>query len=192
MAGTTTTTSGMLGNTYSYGLGGGFEISFTPASFYVFAAMQLYAMYQAALACDEDDYKTATLSKGKLCYSYGSWCEREDCGLFGCTCTKYRTGKCCYNSKLARIINQQGREQLGLPMNDCDGFTVEQIEQLDWSKIDLSEFIADMLTEAQKNLPSQSDLQKLNDKIINNISTSTTTGYQPIDNSSGSGAKVHH
>jgi hypothetical protein len=101
------------------------------------------------LACDEEDYKSTTKTNAKLCYQTGTWCEHKDCGLFGCTCTKYRTGKCCFNSKLARIINQQGRGQLGLDIRDCSGFTVPQIQQLDWSKIDLSEFIADMLAQAK-------------------------------------------
>jgi conjugal transfer mating pair stabilization protein TraN len=123
--------------------------SVDPVSLGFQAAYQLWQAYQAALACDEEDYKSTTKTNAKLCYQTGTWCEHKDCGLFGCTCTKFRTGKCCYNSKLARIINQQGRAQLGLDMRDCGGFTVAQIQQLDWSRIDLSEFIADMLAQAQ-------------------------------------------
>ncbi|GAB6071513.1 hypothetical protein JCM30760_26110 [Thiomicrorhabdus hydrogeniphila] len=190
-AGETIAAGGWTGSS-AMSLGGGFELQFSPVGFYVFAAMKLYEMYQAALACDDEDYKTSTLSKGKLCYSYGSWCEKKDCGLFGCTCAKYRTGKCCFNSKLARIINEQGRKQLGLNMKDCGGFTVDQLQQLDWSKIDLTEFIADMLDEAQKNLPTASDLQRLNDKIIDNIDSSSSGGVQPIDLGVDGNQKVHN
>lgn len=128
---------------------GDLTFSVDPVSLGVQAAWMAWQAYNAALACDDEDYKSATKTNGKLCYSTGTWCEHKDCSIFGCTCTKFRTGKCCYNSKLSRIINQQGRPQLGLDMRDCSGFTVDQLKQLDWSKIDLSEFIADMLAQAQ-------------------------------------------
>ncbi|WP_172959771.1 conjugal transfer protein TraN [Thiomicrorhabdus aquaedulcis] len=190
-AGQVLTTGGWTGSS-SMSLGGGFQLQFSPVGFYIFAAMQLYQMYQAALACDEDDYKTATLTKGKLCYSHGSWCEKKDCGLFGCTCVKYRTGKCCFNSKLARIINEQGRKQLGLTMKDCNGFTIDQLQKLDWGKIDLSEFISDMLNKAQQNLPTADDLKRLNDKVIDTINTSSPNGVQPIDLGKDGKSKVHN
>jgi hypothetical protein len=170
---TTTTVAGVSTTTTTTQIGSsGFNISYNPTMLYITAAMMAYQAYQAALACDEEDYKSSTKGKAKLCYDTGTWCESKDCGLFGCTCTKYRTGKCCYNSKLARIINQQGRAQLGLDMRACDGFTVAQIQQLDWSRIDLTEFIADMLAQAQQsagavmNATTQTGLQ-------NKLTTST-------------------
>lgn len=187
-AGVPGVTTGMFGTTTStMGLGGGFQLSFSPVGFGIFAAMQLYSMYQAALACDNEDYKTATLSKGKLCYTTKTYCESKDCGLFGCTCTKYRTKKCCFNSKLARIVNEQGRQQIGLDKTDCSGFTAEQLEQLDWGQIDLSEFIADMLEQAQSSMPNVGDIETLNQKIKNTMS-GTGLSQQPID----SRGYVHH
>lgn len=160
LAGTGSWVGNMLGESASSLLSptklGGFgtpfgELTFSvdPVSLGIQAAWMAWQAYNAALACDQEDYTSATKTKGKLCYNTGTWCESKDCGLFGCTCTKYRTGKCCFNSKLSRIINEQGRAQLGLNMRDCGGFSTTQIQQLDWSKIDLSEFIADMLAQAQ-------------------------------------------
>jgi hypothetical protein len=184
--------SSMIG-TSSFPIGGsGMYLTFNPYMFGIVVATKLYESYQAALACEEKDYKTATLTKGKLCYEYGSWCEKKVSGMFGSTCQKYRTGKCCYNSKLARIINYQGRQQLGLPMDDCNGFTVDQINQLNWSEIDLSEFISDMLDKAKEGIPSEADLNALNTKLINNISSSASTGVQPIDQGYEGGQKSHH
>jgi hypothetical protein len=184
VAGTAVTTTSSLGiSTTSYSLGSsGLQLQFTPAMFYVAVAMKVWQMYNEALACDEHDYNTATKSNGKLCYSTGTWCESKDCGLFGCTCTKYRTGKCCYNSKLSRIINQQGRAQLGLDMRACDGFTTAQIQQLDWSKIDLTEFIADMLAQAQAStnaVLSTTTQSNLQDKIKTSATTTGENGVQP-------------
>jgi hypothetical protein len=174
-------TLGFSSTTYS--LGGGLNLTFTPALFYVAIAMKIYQMYQAALACDEEDYKSSTKGKAKLCYDTGTWCESKDCGLWGCTCIKYRTGKCCYNSKLARIINQQGRAQLGLDMRDCSGFTVAQIQQLDWSRIDLSEFLADVLAQAQastSSVMSSATQGKLQSNVQSKAITNASTGSQPM------------
>ncbi len=155
---------------------GGLYLTFSPVGFAIFVAIQMFQMYQSALACDQEDYKTATLNKGKLCYSYGTWCDAK--GMLGCE--KYRTGWCCFNSKLARIINEQGRKQLGMPMNQCDGFSIDQLGQLDWSKIDLSEFIADILAQAQSKLPKESDIQMLNERVKGTVSGGQP-GVQPID-----------
>lgn len=177
----TSTTLGMTTTTSSFA-GGTINLSFTPAVFYVAVAMKVWQMYNAALACDEQDFNTATKTNGKLCYNTGTWCEKKDCGLFGCTCVKYRTGKCCFNSKLSRIINEQGRAQLGLNMRDCGGFSTTQIQQLDWSRIDLSEFIADMLAQAQAStaiIMSATTQSSLNSKIQTNATNIGVTKTQP-------------
>lgn len=165
-----TTSSGfMSAGSSSWSLGGGFQFNFSPVGLGIAVAVQLYSMYQAALACDTEDYQTATLSRTGLCYTTGSWCAKKDCGFLGCTCVKYRTGKCCFNSKLARIINEQGRKQLGLSKTDCGGFTAEQLQQLDWSQIDMSEFVADMVKEAQSSIPSPDQIEALTDRVRNSV-----------------------
>ena len=54
---------------------------------------------------------------------------------------------CCYNSILARIIEQQGAAQLGISRGtaqnpNCTGLTAAQMQAIDFSKIDFSEFVA--------------------------------------------------
>lgn len=61
---------------------------------------------------------------------------------------------------VSKIINQQGRAQLGMSSGtaespDCSGFTVAQLQALDFTKIDLSEFTAGI----QANLPNVSSVQ---------------------------------
>ena len=56
---------------------------------------------------------------------------------------------CCFPSRLARIINEQGKAQLGRSWGDaqnpqCDGFTVAELQHLDFSTMDLSEFYAEI------------------------------------------------
>nr|MCH9743258.1 conjugal transfer protein TraN [Pseudomonadota bacterium] len=160
---------------------GDLTFSVDPVSLGVQAAWMVWQAYNAALACDEKDYKSTTKTNSKLCYQTGTWCEHKDCSIFGCTCTKFRTGKCCYNSKLSRIINQQGRPQLGLDMRDCGGFTVAQLQALDWSKIDLSEFIADMLAQAQAATANvvNNALPTLQNQTATITKSNAATGTQP-------------
>jgi conjugal transfer mating pair stabilization protein TraN len=62
-----------------------------------------------------------------------------------------------YNSKLARIINEQGKPQLGKAKSDCSGFTPEELSLLDFSRIDFTEFINDV--KQNVTVPDTSSLQ---------------------------------
>ncbi|MDE0230368.1 MAG: hypothetical protein OXJ62_16080, partial [Spirochaetaceae bacterium] len=39
-----------------------------------------------------------------------------------------------------RILHQQARPQLGIGWSHCKGFTVAQVERIDFDRLDLSEF----------------------------------------------------
>lgn len=58
---------------------------------------------------------------------------------------------CVFNSRLAKLINIQGsKSQLGISWGlpqapNCSGFTQVQIAQLDFSKMDFGEIIADVM-----------------------------------------------
>ena len=56
---------------------------------------------------------------------------------------------CCFPTKLARVIHEDGRVQLkiewGSPEKpDCSGFTIQQLKSIDFSKVDLSEVVEDL------------------------------------------------
>lgn len=55
---------------------------------------------------------------------------------------------CLWPSKLARIVQEQGKAQLGQPINSaCAGFDLDnpnELQMLDWSRIDLSEYYTDV------------------------------------------------
>ena len=55
---------------------------------------------------------------------------------------------CCFPSKLARVIHEEGRKQLGIswgtPSNpNCRALTIDELKQLDFPSMDLSEIIED-------------------------------------------------
>lgn len=139
-------TSGAVAETSTMGvqstsLGNGFY--FNPMAFALAAAI----MVVMELSSCEPEEQQLGIKRGKgLCYQIGTYCSKDSVA----GCLESKTAFCCYNSKLARLINYQGKEQLhqglGTPEEpNCGGFSLEEFQQLDLSKMDLSEFYADIM-----------------------------------------------
>jgi conjugal transfer mating pair stabilization protein TraN len=106
-----------------------------------------------AQRCDKRDMEMALLKDGGNCVALGSYCA-ERWPLVGCV--QRAETACCFNSKLARIIQEQGRAQLpamggfGDPREpNCRGFRPEEFQAIDFSKIDLSEYFDELTPRAQ-------------------------------------------
>lgn len=115
--------------------------------------------------CNTEEQRLALSRKGGLCHYIGSYCSNRN--LFGCTSRKETY--CCFKSKLARIIHEQGRVQLGIGWGsaqnpNCDGITIEQLQSLDFSQIDFSEFYADAMDKATS--PGSGELQGIIENYI--------------------------
>ena len=115
--------------------------------------------------CSSNEQRLALSRKGGLCHYVGSYCSNRN--LFGCTSRKETY--CCFKSKLARIIHEQGRVQLGIGWGsaqnpNCDGITIEQLQSLDFSQIDFSEFYADAMDKATS--PGSGELQGIIENYI--------------------------
>jgi len=130
------TSFGAYGFEFSYSAAGGFEfVGFDPYSFAFAVAVHIITEW---LACDPNE-QTMQLKRGQnLCVYLDTYCSSKVLGV----CVERKEQHCCFNSVLAKLINRQGRAQLGLPMDQCGGFTQAQLQALDFSRIDLSEFIA--------------------------------------------------
>lgn len=121
--------------------------AFDPTSFAVAVALQVLSQY---LQCSTEE-QVLSLKKGQnLCHYVGTYCAQKT--LLGGCLTKKDT-QCCFNSRLARIVHEQGRPQIGRGWGsaqapDCGGFTIEQLEQLDFSRMDLSEFVREVSARA--------------------------------------------
>ena len=99
------------------------------------------------LSCEQAEQILAMKNDNRLCHSVGSYCSIK-IPIIG-TCVETTQTYCCFNSKLARILNEQGRAQLarswgGAKGPDCSGFTVAQLQSLDFSRMDLTEFYAEI------------------------------------------------
>ncbi|MDE0702901.1 MAG: conjugal transfer protein TraN [Rhodospirillaceae bacterium] len=64
--------------------------------------------------------------------------------IFG-ICVRRSRYWCVFGSKLGRILQQQGRAQLGIGWSSCRGFTVAEIERIDFARLDLSEFTKNLM-----------------------------------------------
>ncbi|PKP92788.1 MAG: conjugal transfer protein TraN [Alphaproteobacteria bacterium HGW-Alphaproteobacteria-16] len=122
--------------------------------------------------CDGQDMETAMLRGSGMCHEVGSYCTASFLGV----CLQKARGHCCFNTKLGRIIQEQGRPQLksfnaagwGTPRKPlCRGFSPEEFQALDFSKIDLSEYYADIEARAQSDI--QIDMKERVDAYLNAI-----------------------
>lgn len=130
-------TFGAYGLTYNVSTG---VVAFDPYSFAIAVAIQIIIRMSE---CDQDEQALSMRRGQRLCafvggYSTGSSLSRRRHEVY-----------CCYNSRLARIINEQARPQIGYNFGSpeseqCEGFTPEQIAQIDFSQLDFSEFIAEV------------------------------------------------
>ena len=87
----------------------------------------------------------------------GRYCSKRT--LFG-VCIRRSRAWCVFGSKLGRILQQQGRAQLGIGWSSCRGLTVAEIESIDFPRLDLSEFTQDLMDgsrEPSVSLPDAGD-----------------------------------
>lgn len=130
--------------------GSGWAVAFNPWSLAITVGIQVVTNL---LSCSKAEGMMALREGAHLCHSVGSYCShcllRKPFGGGCLICDQHATGKCCFNSVLARLINEQGRSQLGMDWGRadhlrCDGFTVAQLQRLDFSAMDLSEFYSSL------------------------------------------------
>lgn len=126
-------------------------------------------VFLGLIPCKEEEKLLAKKRENGLCHYVGEYCSKKLNLLVGDVCIQHKKTYCCFNSKLARIINEQGREQLGISWGsakspDCRGFKPDEFAKLDFSKMDLSEFYSQI-----SNSISNSVMQNINNYIKENI-----------------------
>ncbi len=123
--------------------------------------------------CDQQDMEAAMLRASGMCHEIGTYCSSSVLGV----CLQKARGACCFNTKLGRIIQEQGRPQLKAFNGNlwgtakkptCRGFTPEEFQALDFSKMDLSEYYADIEARAQSEI--QIDMEDRVDAYLKAVS----------------------
>lgn len=111
--------------------------------------------------CSGEEKELAQWRGKKRCTLIGTYCAEKL--KPSNICIRKKTSFCCFGTKLARLINTQGRQQLGISWGevknpDCRGLTPEELSRLDFSTMDLSELYEDVYTKF--NPPTQDHMAK--------------------------------
>lgn len=123
--------------------------------------------------CSDAEKKLHVDRENKLTIKVGRYCSSEILGV----CVEHAQVFCVFNSKLAKIIQEQGRSnQLRINFGEaehprCNGITPEQLQALDLSKIDFQDFIND-LSKSVKN----PDLKQIQDMIQRHVQQAKQAG----------------
>ncbi len=126
---------------------GGISFAFDPTTLAIQVGLMIL---QELLSCDQQE-KMLAMKKGQnLCRFTGSYCSSKIPIIK--VCIEKTETYCCFNSRLARIINTSGGAQIGKAASDCTGFTPDEFASLDFSRIDLTEFTNEIM--ANVKMPS--------------------------------------
>jgi conjugal transfer mating pair stabilization protein TraN len=142
-----------------------------PTALAFMAATYVIQEFLLSGSCSQEDLETAIMDAAGRCHSLGTYCT-DKWPLVGCV--QKAEAFCCFNSKLARIIQEQGRPQLksfnpnpwgvatgdGPANADCRGFTSTEFQMLDFSKMNLSEYFGEITTQVQSTIQ-----QNVSDKV---------------------------
>ena len=119
--------------------------------------------------CKAEEKELAALRKKNLCHQIGTFCSKKVLGK----CVSKKTSFCCFTSQFGRLLQVQGRPQLGLGWGtaeqpDCRGLTVEELSKMDLSKFDFKEVFEEMMRKYHE--PNLKTLQlNTHEKIQENI-----------------------
>jgi len=155
--------------------GSGLYVGFDPGSLAISIAIMVV---QELLSCEPDEQILAMKKGENLCHRVGANCSKRFFGV----CLERKRSYCCYNSRLGRIINAQGRAQIGKSWGrarnpNCSGFTQAEFASIDFAALDLSEFSREVM--AAVKLPNVSDLSSnAQDVLTRRMQSYYDTGNQ--------------
>lgn len=114
-------------------------------------------MIQMIWKCEEKEFTMNAKRALNSCTYVGSYCKSKVLGA----CVEERESYCCFNSPLSRIIQEQVRPQLGLNFGDartpqCGGIPLDRIADIDWSKVNLDEWLG--ILQQNGKLPNPASL----------------------------------
>lgn len=116
--------------------------------------------------CNSEEKALGTAKERKLAIPVGEYCAKKVLGI----CVQKKRSYCVFDSKLAKIIQEQGRRgQLGIGFGgakspNCRAVTIEELQTIDFAKLDFTDFYQDL----QNNLKLP-DTAALTQQIKNQI-----------------------
>lgn len=98
-------------------------------------------------SCSSDEKALARAKEDKLTVSVGEFCSKDVLGV----CLEKKRSYCQFDSKLAQIVQQQGRNgQLRIGFGsasspDCRGLTVNELETIKFDQLNFANFYSDLM-----------------------------------------------
>lgn len=137
-------------------------------------------------SCEQSEMEEWGLQGKGSCHKIGTYCDTKFLGM----CMAHKETSCCFASKLARIIHEQGRPQLksfgtdggwgSAKSPNCRGMTPEEFQLLDFNQIDLSEYVADVTANINALTPDITNyMNSVSDGVADRSLTLTPAGDQP-------------
>lgn len=123
--------------------------------------------------CPESAKKLHVDRENRLAIKIGRYCSGPD----PFPCIEHSQVFCVFSSKLAKIIQEQGRKgQLHIDFGSakvpsCGGISPEQLQRIDLSKIDFRDFISDL-----NNKINNHDLKQIQEMIQKHVREAQSTG----------------
>ena len=117
--------------------------------------------------CTKDEIDLVDKRQKNLCVYVG----KQNKQTMGIT-TVVKHHYCCFGSLLNKVIQVEGRKQLGINFGsggrtDCRGLTLAEIMQLDFDKMDFSEFFTDILKKMK--IPKIGDISARTKSSLPNV-----------------------
>jgi hypothetical protein len=118
--------------------------------------------------CSKREQNLGLKKESGLCHEVGRYCSDDFLGF----CTEHSKSYCCFPSKLSRVIQEQGRSQIGKGWGnaespDCSGFSIEQLQKIDFGRIDFSDVYDDIKN--KQHLPNDPEIR---DRIAQEVQQS--------------------
>ncbi|WP_096179729.1 type-F conjugative transfer system mating-pair stabilization protein TraN, partial [Enterobacter hormaechei] len=110
--------------------------------------------------CSSEEKALGKAKENKLTVSIGEFCSKKVLGV----CLEKKRSYCQFDSKLAQIVQQQGRNgQLHIGFGkasspDCRGITQTELQQIKFDKLDFSNFFDEL--QKNKKIPDNDTLTK--------------------------------
>ncbi|WP_196772435.1 conjugal transfer protein TraN [Cereibacter sphaeroides] len=110
-------------------------------------------------SCSESELALIDRIQAKAAVYIGTYCSRKVLGV----CVSKRRSYCTFNSQLAMVFQKEIHHLTATSWGsakkpNCNGIKLDEIETIDWDKIDLSEAFGDMMNGA--TVPASKDVTK--------------------------------
>lgn len=124
-------------------VGTALSVAMTAYTVYVMTMLLINVIWK----CEKSEFELGAKRKLKSAHYVGSYCKTKTLGV----CIEKRKSYCTFNSPLSRILQEQIRAQLGISWGsdkhpNCRALSVAEINEVDWDKINLDEWLAILQT----------------------------------------------